>query len=107
MLLICQNTTVSISFICNLFKGSVRNSDYTVLDNWRISNTEIVERFRSEVLSMIVDAPRYVIRRDLQTSTAKGEIRHYSSQYRARPKRPSGEPHGATRQQAIAETPAK
>jgi hypothetical protein len=36
---------------------------------------------------MIVDAPWYVpntvIRRDLQTSTVKGEIRRYSSQYSA------------------------
>jgi hypothetical protein len=37
---------------------------------------------------MIVDAPWYVpntvIRRDLQTATVEEEIRHYSSQYRAR-----------------------
>jgi hypothetical protein len=37
---------------------------------------------------MAVDAPWYVpntvIRRDLQTPTVKGEIRHYSSQYSAR-----------------------
>jgi hypothetical protein len=56
---------------------------------------------------MTVDAPRYVsntvIRRDLQTPTVKEEIRRYSSQYSARPKRPSSDPHGA----AIAETPAK
>jgi hypothetical protein len=37
----------------------------------------------------------------------KEEIRRYSSQYIARPKRPSSQPHGATRQQAIAKTPAK
>jgi hypothetical protein len=59
---------------------------------------------------MIVDAPWYVpnaaIRRDLQVPTAKEEIRRYSSPQRT-PKRPSSEPHGATEQQAIAETPAK
>jgi hypothetical protein len=52
------------------------------------SNTEILERFQSKVLRMIADAPWYVLntvnRRDLQTPTVKGEIRHYSFQYRAR-----------------------
>jgi hypothetical protein len=51
------------------------------------SNTEILERFQSKVLHMIVDVPWYVpytvIRRDLQTPTTKEEIRHYSSQYSA------------------------
>jgi hypothetical protein len=70
------------------------------------SNTEILERFRSKALSLTVDAPRYVIRGDLQTPTAKEEIRRYSSPQRT-PKRPSSERHGATRQQAIAETSAK
>jgi hypothetical protein len=45
-------------------------------------------RFQTEVLLMIVDAPWYVpntvIRRALQTPTAKEEIRRYSSQYSAR-----------------------
>jgi hypothetical protein len=49
---------------------------------------EILARFQSKVLRMIVDAPwcvpNTVIRRDLQTPTVKEEIRHYSSQYRAR-----------------------
>jgi hypothetical protein len=52
------------------------------------SNIEILERFQSKALRMIVDAPRYVpntvIRRDLQTRTVKEEIRRYSSQYSAR-----------------------
>jgi hypothetical protein len=52
------------------------------------SNIEILERFQSEVLRMIVDAPWYimnmVIQRDLQTSTVKEEIHHYSSQYSVR-----------------------
>jgi hypothetical protein len=45
-------------------------------------------RFQSNVLHTIVAAPWYVpntvIRRDLQTPTVKGEIRHYSSQCSAR-----------------------
>jgi hypothetical protein len=49
------------------------------------SNIEILERFQSKVLCMIVDAPWYVLNtligRDLQTPTIKEEIRHYSSQY--------------------------
>jgi hypothetical protein len=49
--------------------------------------------------------PNTVIQRDLQTPVFKEEIRRYSSQSIF--KRPSSEPHGATRQQAIAKTPAK
>jgi hypothetical protein len=52
------------------------------------SNIEILERFQSKALHMIVDAPWYVlntvIRRDLQIPTVKEEIRRYSSQYSAR-----------------------
>jgi hypothetical protein len=49
------------------------------------SNIEILERFQSKVLRMIVDAPRYVpnslIRRDLSCPTVKDDIRRYSSNY--------------------------
>jgi hypothetical protein len=49
------------------------------------SNIEILTRFQSKALRMIVDAPWYllnkVIRRDLQTPTVKDEIRRYSFQY--------------------------
>jgi hypothetical protein len=52
------------------------------------SNIEILERFQSKALRVIVDAPWYVpnkvIRRELQTPTVKEEIRRYSSQYSAR-----------------------
>jgi hypothetical protein len=52
------------------------------------SNIEILERFQSKALRMIVDAPWYmpntVIRRDLQIPTVNEEIRRYSSQYSAR-----------------------
>jgi hypothetical protein len=51
-------------------------------------NIEILERFQSKALRMIVDAPWYVpntvIRRDLQTPTVNEEIRRYSSLYCAR-----------------------
>jgi hypothetical protein len=51
-------------------------------------NKELLERFQSKALLMIVDAPLYVpnmvIRRDLQIPTVKEEIRLYSSQYSAR-----------------------
>jgi hypothetical protein len=53
------------------------------------SNIEIIERFQSKALRMIVDAlwyvPNVVIRRDLQTPTVKEQIRRYSSQCSARP----------------------
>jgi hypothetical protein len=79
------------------------------------SNIEILERFQLKALRMIVDAPWYVsntvIRRDLQIPTVKEEIRRYSSQYSARlsthPNDLIVNPHWATRQQAIAKTPAK
>jgi hypothetical protein len=52
------------------------------------SNREILERFQSKALHMIVDPPSYVlntiIRRDFQIPTVKEEIRRYSSQYSAR-----------------------
>jgi hypothetical protein len=52
------------------------------------SNIEILERFQSKALRMILDAPWYVpntaIRRDLQIPTVKEEIRRYGSQYNAR-----------------------
>jgi hypothetical protein len=51
------------------------------------SNIELLERFQSKALSLI-DAPCYVpnnhIRRDLQLTSVKEEIRRYSSQYSAR-----------------------
>jgi hypothetical protein len=52
------------------------------------SNIEIPERFQSKALRIIVDAPWYVpnnqIRRELQMTSVKEEIRRYSSQYSAR-----------------------
>jgi hypothetical protein len=52
------------------------------------SNIEILERFQSKALRMIMDAPWYVsntvVRRDLQIPTVKEEIRRYSSKYSAR-----------------------
>jgi hypothetical protein len=57
---------------------------------WGTASTniiEILERFQSKALHMIVDAPWYlqntIIRRDLQIPTVKEEICHYSSQYSA------------------------
>jgi hypothetical protein len=53
------------------------------------SNIEILERFQSKTLRMIVDAPWYepntVIRRDLQIPAVKEETQRYSSQYSAPP----------------------
>jgi hypothetical protein len=49
------------------------------------SNIEILERFQSKVLRIIVDAPWYVsnsfIRRDFSCPTVVEEIRRYSSHY--------------------------
>jgi hypothetical protein len=50
-------------------------------------NIEILERFQSKALRMIVDAPWYVVnmvvRRDLQIQTVQEEICCYISQYSA------------------------
>jgi hypothetical protein len=58
---------------------------------WGTASTsiiEILECFQSKVLRIIVDAPWYVpnnhIRRDLQMTSVKEEIRRYSNQYIAR-----------------------
>jgi hypothetical protein len=49
------------------------------------SNIEILERFQSKILRLIVDAPWYVsnsvIRNDLQVPTVKEEISRFSSYY--------------------------
>jgi hypothetical protein len=49
------------------------------------SNVEILERFQSKTLRMIVDAPWYVpnviLRQDLQIPSVKEEIRRVSIQY--------------------------
>jgi hypothetical protein len=78
------------------------------------SNIEILECFQSKALYMIVNAPWYVpntvIGRDLQIPTVKEEIRCYRSIYcspQHTSKWPNSKPHWATRQQAIAKTPAK
>lgn len=52
------------------------------------SNIEIIERFQSKVLRMIVNAPWYVpnevIRCDLKVNTVKDEVRNFSVTYRHR-----------------------
>jgi hypothetical protein len=52
------------------------------------SNIEILERFQSKVLRLIVDAPWYlsnsVISNDLQIPTVKEEISRFSSHYNVR-----------------------
>jgi hypothetical protein len=52
------------------------------------SNIEILERFQSKVLQLIVDAPWYVsnsvIRNDLKIPTGKEEISRFSSHYNVR-----------------------
>jgi hypothetical protein len=51
-------------------------------------NLEILERFQSRALRIIVEAswfvPNTVIRRDLQTPTVREEVRLYGPQYSAR-----------------------
>jgi energy-converting hydrogenase Eha subunit H len=58
----------------------IQSNIQTNLDLWNTT----VGRFQYKVLCMIVDAPLFVpnalIRRDIQTTTIKEEIRHYSPQ---------------------------
>jgi hypothetical protein len=53
------------------------------------SNLEILERFQSKVLQIIVNAPwfipNHIIKRDLQIKTVKSEIRGYCVNYNKRP----------------------
>jgi hypothetical protein len=57
--------------------------------NASTSNIEILERFQSKVLGIIMDAPWYVpnslFRKDLSCPTVKEEIRRYSSHYGRKP----------------------
>jgi hypothetical protein len=104
---------ISAIYIMGLFRNSPTPSSYPRCKLWpqspRTSTTarksprvgwgghlensyvDILERFLSKTLHMIVDAPWYVpgtcrsdIRRDLQIPTVKEEIQRYSSQYSAR-----------------------
>jgi hypothetical protein len=71
------------------------------------SNIEILEGFQSKALCMIVDSTWFmqntVIRKDFQPPLQFS----IQSSPQPTPKRPCSEPHGATREQAIAKTPAK
>lgn len=52
------------------------------------SNIEILQRYQSKLLRIIVDAPWYItnkaLRRDLQIPTIKEEVRRYSQKYQKR-----------------------
>jgi hypothetical protein len=85
---------------CAMTNSTILQQSSYFCNSWgtaSTSNVEILERFQSKALCMIVDAPRYVrntvIRRALQTPTVKEEIRRYSSQYSARL---SAHPNGLT-----------
>jgi hypothetical protein len=75
-------------FICKTIVKPIWTCRIQLWGTASTSNIEILERFQSKALRMIVDAPWYVlntvIRRDLQIPTVKEEIRCYSSQYSAR-----------------------
>jgi hypothetical protein len=74
-------------------------------------NIEILERFQSKALRMIVDSSWFLRNMVIRTLTVKKEIPLQLSiqcSPQSTPKRPSSEPHGATRQQqATTKTPAK
>jgi hypothetical protein len=75
-----NSTSITIPLRWLAFASSHRKRDKACT-----SNTEILERFQSKVLRMIVDAPWYVpntvIRRHLQIPTVKEEIHRFSFQY--------------------------
>jgi hypothetical protein len=66
----------------------IRTYGNQLWDTTPISNIEILERFQSKVLRLIVDAPWYVsnsfIRKDLQIPTVEEEISRFSSLYAVR-----------------------
>jgi hypothetical protein len=76
-----------------LVTASQQNMDSKSTFHWCLfleflESLEILQRFQSKALRMIVAAPRYVPNtvnlRDLQIPTVKEEIPRYSSQYSAR-----------------------
>jgi hypothetical protein len=89
--LLGQKSELSTSNKILIYKATLKPIWTYGIELWgtaSTSNIEILERFQSKVLRIIVDAPwcvpNTVIRRDLQTPTIKKEIRHYSSQYSVR-----------------------
>jgi hypothetical protein len=68
----------------------LQNTNFSAFLPDSTSNIEILERFQSKTLRMIVDAPWYVpntlIQRDLHCPTIAEEIRRFSSRYGARPR---------------------
>jgi hypothetical protein len=69
-----------------------------------VSSIEILERFQSKAMRMIMGTPFYmpntVIQRDLQTKTVKEEFAATALKClpQCTPKWPSSAPHGATKQ---------
>jgi hypothetical protein len=89
--LLGRNSQLSLSNKLLLYKTILKPIWTYGIQLWgtaSTSNIEILERFQSKALLMIVDTPWYVpntlIRRDLQIPSVKEEISHYSSHYRAR-----------------------
>jgi hypothetical protein len=89
--LLGRNSQLSLSNKLLLYKTILKpiwNFGIQLWGTASTSNIEILERFQSKTLHMIVDAPRYVpntlIRRDLQIPSVKGAISRYSSHCSAR-----------------------
>jgi hypothetical protein len=84
---IIQHLTVNVATSCSPLHDGCNTQTNLDLRN-TTSNIEILERFQSKALRMIVDALWYVrntiIRKDLQIPTVKEEIRRYSFQYSVR-----------------------
>jgi hypothetical protein len=84
------NDVITYFFICSKYKNKEMSAStvFHLFVSLSRVNIEILERFQSKALRMIVDGPWYVpntvIRRDLQIPTFKEEILRYSSQYSAR-----------------------
>jgi hypothetical protein len=88
-LLLPRSTIHKVLHNTQFFKTPSGLCGHTVYINlYSTSNIEILERFQSKAVRMIVDAHWYmlntVIWRNLQTPTVKEEMLHYSSQYGAR-----------------------
>jgi hypothetical protein len=76
---------------CHIYRTIFKEIWTCGIQLWSTASTasiEILDRFQSKALRMILDAPWYVlnkaIRRDLQITTVKDEIHRYGSQYSAR-----------------------
>lgn len=89
--LIGKNSTLTLDNKLLLYKSIIKPIWTYGIQLWGTasnSNIEILQRFQSKVLRIIVDAPRYIpnrfIERDLKMTSVKVEIKNFYTKYKDR-----------------------